>query len=364
MAYQPIPQGTLEAYRYAFEQAKTKREEYFAWIKSEIDGLIKLMSSFDFIYILGGLGVKLLKSTPTFHNQFLANYEGLDKNEYKDDLQQEDDSIEVLLEYAMNIAAALPNSNKGKLPTKEVIEQTYERLSRIKFNAGFWEMSNGLPTGDEFDRQLRTNIVMDSLHVRGNGFTRHVIEIYKEVFAPHNGFLQMQYSFNAHDLLETVLKLDGLVYSKVGNAGGATYSHRRLTSWMEKVGQAEIMDKMMATGKHFIQQFVESNPDLYDEDNPQFVTSQHWDNIAGYNKLFWVIPESAKEELIFAQLSQAFGENNKFFIPEKFKAFPLNDTMEGTVKLTTLRQSKLTTLRRLKLTTPRRPKLTSLAGAN
>lgn len=309
------------------EQAKTRKQEYLEWIKKEIEEAIQVISSFDLLYVLGGLGAKLLKSTPTFYNQFLANYEGENVEEYQEDLQVEDDEIEVILEYAMSIATALPNANSGKLPSQENIDDVYERLARIKFNTGVYEMANGLPDADEFDRRLRTNVVLDSIHVRGSGFSQHFLEVYKELFGPHNAFLEEKYGFNAHELLDTILKLDTLVYSKVGNAGGSIQANKRFDDWLKTIGGNDALSTLMHEKRMpFFQLFAEAHPDLRSESNPHFTTGYRLDNVTGYNKLFWVIPENPKEEAIFAQLAQPFGDNAAFFQPEAYKAFPLNDT--------------------------------------
>src|SRR5690554_6244671 len=108
------PEDIKEQYRYAIEKAREDRDRYFDWIKSEIETAITLINKFDKNYVLGGLGSELIKSTPTFYNQFLATYNGEDKEE---ELIQDDDEIEVLLEYAMSIATASPNKNKNIIPT-------------------------------------------------------------------------------------------------------------------------------------------------------------------------------------------------------------------------------------------------------
>ncbi|MBX3163798.1 MAG: hypothetical protein KF900_04910 [Bacteroidetes bacterium] len=324
-----IPNDIKEQYKYAIEKAREDRDRYLNWIKNEIETAITLINKFDKIYVLGGLGSKLIKSTPTFYNQFLATYDGTDKAEIQDEeLIQNDDEIEVLLEYAMNIATATPNTNKNIIPTQKDIEEIRQQLSKIKTNINFWELSAENPVGgNEFDHWLRTNIMQDTINVRGDGYHTHIQEIYQEVFTPFDGFLQQYYGFNSNDIFSTILKLDSLVYSKIGNPFGATQSHKRLTDWMDEVGQETITRVMVETGKHFIAQFTEANPDLYDSEAPENVMMHSLDRVESYNKIFWVIPKTDKEKLIFEKLSIEFGTNGVFYQPPKFKAFPLNDTL-------------------------------------
>lgn len=324
-----IPDDIKEQYRYAIEKAREDRPRYFNWIKNEIETAINLINQFDKIYVIGGLGARLIKSTPTFYNQFLATYNGPDNHEIQEDeLINEDDEIEILLEYIMSLATATPNSNKGVIPTQDDIEAIYQQLSKIKSNINFWELSAENPVGgNEFDHWLRTNIMLDTINVRGDGYQIHIQELYQEMFHPFDGFLQQYYGFDSKDIYKTILKLDSLVYSKVGNPFGAIQSLNRLTEWMEEVGEELIMETMMKTGKHFIRQFTEANPDLYDEQAPDSILLHYLDRVESYEKVFWVIPQTAKERLIFDKLSIQFGDNSVFFQLPKFKGFPLNDTL-------------------------------------
>ncbi|MEO5643965.1 MAG: SEC-C domain-containing protein [Bacteroidia bacterium] len=322
-----IPQDVKEQYRYAIMKVREDRDRYFKWIKDEIEKAIELINQFDKIYVLGALGARLIQASPTLYTQFLEDYTGHDKAEMEKDMLKPDDQVEVMLEYAMSIATATPNVNQGKIPSRPDVDAIYEQLAKIKQNVAFWEMSADVPKdGTEFDHWLRTSIVLDTIHVRGDGYQSHIQEVYHEMFAPFNDFLIKHYGFSADDLFSVIAKLDSLVYSKIGNPIGAKHSHNRLTEWMDKTGQDEIMKTMTETGKHFIQQFVEANPDLYDAEAPEQVIMHEITRVESYKKIFWVIPQSDIERLIFENLSLEFGANGVFFQPEKFKAFPLNDT--------------------------------------
>jgi hypothetical protein len=227
-----IPEEWKERYRFAMEQARQDRPRYLTRIKAEIETAIDMISHFDKVALLGGLAAKLIKSTPTIYTHFLAGYAGEDEKGSAEDKLQEDDDIEVLLEYAMNLATATPNSQKGVLPTQEDIDTLHKQLSKRKININFWEASAETPTGaDETDRWLKTTVVQDSINVRGQGYFGHVNEVFAEVFAPHNGFLKQFYGFDAGDLLATTLKLDNLVYSKIGTPYGFSHAMKRFERW-------------------------------------------------------------------------------------------------------------------------------------
>jgi len=259
-------------WRYAFEQARADRERYFNWLKDEMKIAIDLINRHDKTYVLGGLGARLLQASPNLYNQFMEIYTGEDKEHAEQEKILEDDEIEVLLEYAMSIASASPNTNAGNIPTAEKIDEIRLQLSKVKYNVGFYEMSADNPSGGtEFDHWLKLRVMEDALHVRGDGYHSHISEVYQETFAPHDGFLNQFYGFTSADIYEVVKRLDLLVASKIGNAFGGGLSHNRFTEWDKEVGQEAIMNEMMATGKHFIRQFTEANPDLYEEGNPDHI---------------------------------------------------------------------------------------------
>lgn len=316
-----------QKWRYAFEQARADRERYFIWLEEEIKIAVNLINSYDKIYVLGGLGARLLRASPNFFNQFVETYEGPDKEEAQKEKILEDDEIEVLLEYALSIASASPNSNSGQIPSEEIINEIRQQLSKIKFNVGFYEMSAENPAnGNEFDHWIKLRVMGDTLHVRGNGYDSHIIEVYKETFAPHNDFLQKFYGFNSEDIYNAIRRLDILVASKIGNAYGSSLSYDRLMEWMNEKGNEVIDKEMEETGKPFIQQFTTDNPDLYDASTPYSVSAVSLDYIKGYSRLFWVIPKDEIEQNIFDLLSHEFGDNSTF-LQGKFAGFPLGDSI-------------------------------------
>jgi hypothetical protein len=320
-------------WRYAFDQARSDRDRYLNWIKAEISIAANLIDRYDKIYLLGGLGARLIQATPNFHNEFLENYEGPDKEHVESEKRIDDDEIEVLLEYAISIASASPNVNIGVIPTSENIDEVRNQLSRIKFNVGFYEMSAENPSGGtEFDHWLKLRVMEEALHVRGEGYHSHFAEIYKETFMPHDGFLKQYFGFDSKDIFETIQKLNLLVASKIGNPFGGSLSHKRFTDWANERGENYVFEQMRATGKFFIEMFTDDNPDLKHPNSSESIGLIPLDNISAYNRLFWVIPKTDIEKKIFHLLSHSFGDNAAFS-QGKFGGFPLGDTIIGTKPL-------------------------------
>ncbi|HEX8349268.1 MAG TPA: hypothetical protein VF598_04855, partial [Hymenobacter sp.] len=158
-----FPEDVKEQFKYAIEKAREDRPRYFAWLQHQISQAVDLINRFDKIYLLGGFGVKLIKSSPTMFNQLLEEYNGEDVED--DERIEANDEIEVLLEYLLSIATASANSAAGQIPTDADIQLVYEQLTKIKSNMSFWELSAEVPVGgNEFDHWLRTNIMHDTMH--------------------------------------------------------------------------------------------------------------------------------------------------------------------------------------------------------
>jgi hypothetical protein len=320
-------------WRYAFDQARADRERYFNWIKDEIKIAIDLINRYDKIFVLGGLGARLLQASPNLYNQFMETYTGGDMEQAEKEAILEDDEIEVLLEYAMSIASASANTNKGVIPTQENIDEIREQLSKIKQNIGFYEMSAENPSGGtEFDHWLKLRVMEDALHVRGDGYHVHIAEIYKETFAPHDGFLNQYYGFTSVDIYEAIQRLDVLVASKIANPFGASLAYDRIFRPNEIAEIENEKDNLKKTRKQFETLFgiKKGNEDLYSLEDRQApiamsVTAIRFDDIEEYNRLFWVIPENEKQSKIFSLISHQFGDNT-LFLQGKFGGFILGDT--------------------------------------
>jgi hypothetical protein len=322
-------------WRYAFEQARADRERYLNWLKDEIKIAIDLINRYDKIYVLGGLGARLLQASPNLYNQFMETYTGEDKKLAEQEEILEDDEIEVLLEYAMSIASASPNTNAGNIPTAENIDEIRNQLSKIEYNVGFYEMSAENPTGGtEFDHWLKLRVMEDALHVRGDGYHSHIAEVYKETFALHDGFLTQYYGFNSTDIFETIQRLDALVASKIQKPFGSSLAYDRIfnQSEIKKIEDESDEKKKFEMKFNMLFGVRKGNEDLYSDENNHTPTSIPLHSIKDYLRLFNIIPETNKQQNIFNVLAHQFADN-PLFLQGKFGGFPLGDSVIQTKPL-------------------------------
>ena len=236
-----IPKELRNQIINSVEKAKENREEYFNWIKTKIEEAIEVINSFDKQYIIGGLGLRLLKSSPSFYSISMEEMKRSGKEIPEDELLVVDEHIETIFEYVLNIASTSTNDNVGTIPTKDDIQKIYDLLLDIKTNIGFYEMTADIPNdGNEFDHLLRTQMMTETINVRGVGYTIHVRELFLELFSPHDQFLKNNYGFTTEELFDAITKLDLYVTSKIGNALGGGKSHTRLMDWLANTGETNV----------------------------------------------------------------------------------------------------------------------------
>lgn len=317
-----IDEETRKQWAHVFEQANKDPERYHNWILDEIEKAIELINRYDKIYVLGYIASKLIKASPNLMTRFFEDYksDNPEEQEYINSNKiEDDDDVEVILEYAMNIASAETNKSPGTIPSEENLQEIYEQLLKIKHNVTIYIQA--VQESDKRsldDHRLRASVMGDTLNIRGQAYHGHFLEVFREMFEPHSGFIQQYYHFNTEDLLNTIEKLDTLVYSKIANVMGGAASHERYKDWVERQ-EGNVIPS--------ISNFTKDNPDLFNEEAPENIVLYHLDDISSYNRIFWIVPQDQIQERIFNQLSHKFGDNAQFFLPPKFKAFPLGDSI-------------------------------------
>jgi len=323
-----LPEEILENYRYAIAQAKKDPERYVSWIKAEVEICLDLINKFDKIHVMGALGARLIKASPNSYNQFLAGYDGHDKEDLKDGKQLDDEHAEIALEYVMSMALATPNTNAGVIPSQKDVDSIYEQLVKLQQNFSFFELSKSILDMGESDLWIRNTVIQDNMNIRGDGFHQHVQEIYLELFAPFDAFLDQFYGFNSKDIYRTVIKLDGLVISKLAGPLGGIQAHERFNKWQDSLGGFEDMIQIAgAAQKTPFQLFGETNPDVVIPEDGMGWYHYELTDIGTYPRIFWVVPETDVEERVLERLSTTFGSNGNFLNPPQFKAFIMNDSV-------------------------------------
>lgn len=318
-----ISEDYLNQLEEKLETIRSSEDDFISNVKTSINDVIKIVQDYDPIQLLGGFGAKHIISLPSTYSEVIREHKlEVDKS---DDLLSHvnpDENIEVLLEYLLSISTAFKLKNSRKDPDQELIDELYDRILSIKNNLNMFSIAKQIPDNDSLtDNWLRTIVMTQSMNVRGNAFDIHEIEVFDEVFGKHDDFFNHHFGFSSVDIKNAVIELDMLVLSTLRNGMGPKLAHERFVKWTELIGIDEKSEK------NFIQQFTSHNPDLYSDKSPLHITLLEIDDIKSYGNIFWVVPFDETQKEVFESISLEFGDNQGFLKPDKFKAFPLNDTL-------------------------------------
>ena len=105
---------------------------------------------------------------------------------------------EVAVEYCQSIALATENVNSGKIPDMKSLKKIYNLLKLIRshfnFYYGFEHLKNEEP---DIKSEIRSSMIRETLLVRGEGYLRHIKELFTEMFSPHDNFFERNYNVSS-----------------------------------------------------------------------------------------------------------------------------------------------------------------------
>jgi len=284
-----------------FEKHVTEnRPAFFEEIKQKIDDVIDDINKFDKVNLLG----------------IMCSYQ-IEK-QFEDDGQGE-----VTLEYAQSICMASENSNAAILPTFSDGNRIIEKLIEIRrLFSIFYSTEQLAGKNSELENNIRLPIILESLFVRGDGYMEHIIEVFTELFDPHDEFLLKHYGFTTGDVNETFLQLEDSICCRIVFRNGQPHSagRTRYNRWKEKTSPQEVEERKLSV----MQAFAEDNPDLIFENDKAKLFYIH--DRTTYRVLFEIKARYPAHQKVIEALSAPFGSNKEFFNP-LFKAQPLNDSI-------------------------------------
>lgn len=294
---------TEEEHAQYIEQIKENYPKIYEQIKELIEEAVNKINSFDKIFILGGI----------------ASYSYM-----KILSDNSDDSFsETVIEYCQSIAMATPNINKGKLPTGEVLHQIREILIKIrKYFDEYYGYENIVGKHSKIQAELRYRMISDALHVRGEGYIKHIRSLFIEMFSNHDDFFEKHYGFKVQHLLETFSKLEEAYGCMLIMPDGLPHPIQRLklTKWVGE-NREKLTRKMIETGE-YLDKFSKEHPEVLVRDNHVVLYSLNVINT--YDELYKIRPFNKIQSKVVKALSLKFGDNTIFSEPEKIKYEILN----------------------------------------
>lgn len=151
-------------------------------ISDEISKIECYFRYYDSIQLLGGIGLYLIDNLSTLEKTFYAQRSG-------SHLALDEDA-EVIAEYALNFGLSMPNEGLKK-PTPEIINDLRESLRKLSKTYSLLDM----PLENNAIQFIDWIIHSESIAVRGDGYSEHLHEVFKELFSPHSEFYKRKFPF-------------------------------------------------------------------------------------------------------------------------------------------------------------------------
>ena len=285
-------------------------------IQENVEQVMSYFKTYDAIQLLGGVGLHLLQNIPSVEKEYESKILGKDI--------KLDEDAEVIAEYALNYGTAYDVKGLPS-PPKSVIADLVSKLGQLSNYYTFLD----LPDTDDSLEIVQWMIHSQYIHTRGNGYQRHVEEIYKELFAPHASFIKTHYDFSVDALFRVLTAIELRIISKLrgDEIQEATGMHAYWARWREweEANNRSIENIKDISGMDFTYgpatEFMKANPDVFMDGQPQaysYYEYQHSDTI------FWIYPINEEDKKVLDSLSVPFGSNASFVAPGEYQGNIMN----------------------------------------
>lgn len=283
---------TEEQHQAYLESLPVALENMDLSIKEGIEAIVDYFKALDTIGLLGGLAI---------------NHQ--DKQMDSDD----DGMAETILEYGINIAAALPNDNKP-LPEWRDISELITNLKQLRlvYNQRIIAESvhsRQLRHDENHLIDLRFHSMLEALAIRGNGYFAHVRELFLELFSGHDEFLQQHYGFRAIDIVNTERELEESFHARLGLSNNIPHPDSMMVfaDWAHSKMRLPVMnDSNLAD-------FIKDHPEFLVE-NGRIITYSP-ENVKEFEPLFRIRFTKPVQEKVVHALSSTFGDNAAYLLP-------------------------------------------------
>lgn len=259
------------------------------------DGISEIFKTYDSLYLLGALGVRNLK---------------LDNDRVDDGMS------EIILEMAQSLAMANPEVADKPKPSPEILprlmDMLIDRQNRLR---AYYSNESTIyltdhPEANKQTTDLRLNVILERLSIRGVGYYQHVEKIFLELFGQYDEFLKEKHGFTAKEMTETLLSLEASV----------AYRFEKRDEPMPKVGIL-FMNWTMENqifppipNPENVERFKLAHPEVTVE-NGKLVTYQP-KNISTLPQIFEMKPLSDIQKSVLEAMSLSFGENQDYLTGE------------------------------------------------
>ena len=286
-------------------------------ISDEISKIEGYFRYYDSIQLLGGIGLYLIDNLSTLEKTFYAQMSG-------SHLALDEDA-EVIAEYALNFGLSMPNEGL-KTPTPEIINDLRESLRKLSKTYSLLDM----PLENNAIQFIDWIIHSETIAVRGDGYSEHLHEVFKELFSPHSEFYKRKFGFSPEDLLIFLNDIENRIICKLGSQNmvyGPLKLYDRWLKWEETTyGPLDELGDLTKKdySKGIMGEFLKANPDVRSTDDGMHPLLFQPDDYSNSDMIFWVYPQNDVEKSILTALSVEFGDNSSFIAEGNYKGNIMN----------------------------------------
>ncbi len=272
---------TKEQHEEWMKQIQENIPKFYEEIKAKIEKVVALINKYDKIFVIGGVASVAM-------DERMTNFE------------EDTSDPETSIEYCQSIALATANTNVGVIPTTEVIKDIYEQLKQIKSDFGWYYKFQYVGTDDsDIKSRVRSSMIGETMNVRGEGYLKHIEELFHELFTPHDAIFQKHYGFLSSDIVKTIKRLEYSFCLRVTSPEGQPHP----TFLYE-------LNKWQLTGSGDQRDFVRKNPGLAIENGLPALYSPL--NIPDTEKLYRIRHFDETQEKVVKALALELEDNSVF----------------------------------------------------
>ena len=277
-------------------------------IDEEITKLQGLVREFDPLNLLARLAAFHLFGNPEFDDEKSG---GPNKRS------------ESQVEYFQSLALAQTYPDNAKWPEPSVIQQCFDLTESVLTRATVYHGLNSAGASKaDVETWLRVRMMIQALHLRGDGYITHALETFVGIAAAHEPFLTQSCGFSSGQFLHAVehaeASINAALNREIENSKHLFQSLiEEFSSSIKNAGKAfgsleEIGASMEADA------FRSKNSDRIDKWKAEF-------DRLGSESVFRVVPDTDTTARIYDRLSLEFGQNIEFLekLPP-WKGWPLN----------------------------------------
>jgi hypothetical protein len=290
-------------YEKHIENIKSKRPELKDNINTKIQELLTIIEQNDPFELLSTISYKNCLTDPEQYRE--STYEGR----------------ECYVEYALSIISAHNKHGFDRHADEATIERFNQLISEILNHVMWYYITEAVEKKrDLVEEELRFQSIMRYMFIRGDSFSEHHIDLMKDIFKPHDGFLKKHYGLTTDEIISGIEEIEHQVVKKANDLISGLVNVKKCQGLFEKFVDEKGVENFQSIEECF--KAFRCLPEVQEKQQEFEGLKEVLEGI-----LFEIKPKGAATEAVIELLSTQLGENRDFITCEKAQGWPTNDSM-------------------------------------